>query len=49
MRPGVVRNGQRRSRHKYPDPTAPLEIADEIGNYIKLDTDFSLFSHAARA
>jgi hypothetical protein len=33
----------------YPDPTAPLEIADEIGNYIKLDTDFSLFSYAARA
>jgi hypothetical protein len=36
----VVRSGQRRSRHEYPDLTAPLEIAGEIGNYIKLDTDF---------
>jgi hypothetical protein len=31
----------RRSRHEYPDLTAPLEIAGEIGNYVKLDTDFS--------
>jgi hypothetical protein len=36
----VVRSGQSRSRHEYPDLTAPLEIAGEIGNYIKLDTDF---------
>ena len=36
----VVRSGQRRNRHEYPDLTAPLEIAGEIGNYIKLDTDF---------
>ena len=37
----VVRSGQSRSRHEYPDLTAPLEIAGEIGNYVKLDTDFS--------
>ena len=45
----VVRSGQSRSRHEYPDLTAPLEIAGKIGNYIKLDIDFSRFSHVARA
>jgi len=48
-----VRSGQSRSRHdclnRYPDLTAPLEIAGKIGNYIKLDTDFSLFPHVACA
>jgi hypothetical protein len=37
----VVRSGQSRGRREYPDLTAPLEIAGEIGNYVKLDTDFS--------
>jgi len=37
----VVRSGQSRSRREYPDFTAPLEIAGKIGNYVKLDTDFS--------
>jgi len=37
----VVRSGLRRGRREYPDLTAPLEIAGEIGNYVKLDTDFS--------
>ena len=41
MLPEVVRSGQSRSRREYPDLTAPLEIAGEIGNYVKLDTDFS--------
>src|SRR5262245_374240 len=34
---------------RVPDLTAPLEIAGEIGNYIKLDTHFSRFSHVAWA
>ena len=52
-RPDVVRSEQSLAVTIVPTATQtsrpPLEIAGEIGNYIKLDTDFSLFSHVARA